>query len=723
VEFKYTPWGQVGQDRQAHSGAAGSGTPSVTYGFRTNGSAHANDINPLWMITPSTHMTNYLYGTGDTDNHKLGRIESLRVGGESSDLVTYKYCGLDRFVKVVYARPGVDLSYIIPGGDAGDPYGGWDRFGRTQDMPWARGATILERALYGYNEGSQRTWREAPVAPSDEDECYQYDDLYQLIGRQRGNLNVNRTAIGGVPVRNEEFDYDPIGNWQGYDVWQSGTKTLDQSRVHNTSNILTQIDGSSSLLAHDTAGNMTKCPPPEDGSWSHAQELKWDAWNRLMKVKVPGGATIAEYAYDGLARRTTKKVAGKVTHYYYNRQWRPVEEREGSSEKPSCIYDWGLRYRDDLVRRTKWTGGHGSSGSSGSESSSPVSSGSGSGSGSGLVKLVNYALHDYYNVTAITDEYGSVVERYGYSGFGDVRFMTAGYVDRGESAYEWDLLYKAQFRDSETGYYNYGFRYYVPLLGRWINRDPIGYKGGVNLYTFVANNGANGTDLLGLKPGSVVKHKAQDGFEIRLKEVNSAVDCPGKVTILIGGFMDESTKVARNTIPYDVYAPWDDQKKVESFVNELRKCCCGTMITIIGHSWGADTALDVVRNTDAGFHQLITVDAVSRGKNKDREKPENVGIWSNVYQPNEVGPLLSDNGVARVGGHWGEIPGADENVKAPDDITHGMAGGMFNLIDASISDTAKTGKQHDNNDENNKVSRKSINRDPKRTFKKCNEGS
>jgi len=110
----------------------------------------------------------------------------------------------------------------------------------------------------------------------------------------------------------------------------------------------------------------------------------------------------------------------------------------------------------------------------------------------------NDALHDYYNVTAITDESGTVVERYGYSGFGDVRFMTAGYADRGESAFEWDLLYKAQFRDPETGYYNYGFRYYVPLLGRWINRDPIEEDGGANLFEYAMNDPVNLNDQLGL---------------------------------------------------------------------------------------------------------------------------------------------------------------------------------------------------------------------------------
>jgi RHS repeat-associated protein len=45
----------------------------------------------------------------------------------------------------------------------------------------------------------------------------------------------------------------------------------------------------------------------------------------------------------------------------------------------------------------------------------------------------------------------------------------------------------------------YGFRYYLPKLGRWPSRDPIGEKGGVNLYGFVGNNGVNRTDYLGLK--------------------------------------------------------------------------------------------------------------------------------------------------------------------------------------------------------------------------------
>jgi RHS repeat-associated protein len=45
-----------------------------------------------------------------------------------------------------------------------------------------------------------------------------------------------------------------------------------------------------------------------------------------------------------------------------------------------------------------------------------------------------------------------------------------------------------------------GQRYYNPTWGRFINRDPIGENGGVNLYGFCGNDGINRTDRLGLDP-------------------------------------------------------------------------------------------------------------------------------------------------------------------------------------------------------------------------------
>jgi RHS repeat-associated protein len=38
-----------------------------------------------------------------------------------------------------------------------------------------------------------------------------------------------------------------------------------------------------------------------------------------------------------------------------------------------------------------------------------------------------------------------------------------------------------------AGLYYYGFRFYDPNLQRWLNRDPLGEQGGVNLYNFVGS--------------------------------------------------------------------------------------------------------------------------------------------------------------------------------------------------------------------------------------------
>jgi len=55
---------------------------------------------------------------------------------------------------------------------------------------------------------------------------------------------------------------------------------------------------------------------------------------------------------------------------------------------------------------------------------------------------------------------------------------------------------KNQHIDGLVSYY--GYRYYTPQTGRWINRDPIEEKGGLSLYGFVGNDGLRKWDIFGL---------------------------------------------------------------------------------------------------------------------------------------------------------------------------------------------------------------------------------
>jgi len=56
------------------------------------------------------------------------------------------------------------------------------------------------------------------------------------------------------------------------------------------------------------------------------------------------------------------------------------------------------------------------------------------------------------------------------------------------------------YTDSETGLALCTYRYYDPANGRFINRDPISYNGGINLYGYVHNNPVGVHDYLGLNP-------------------------------------------------------------------------------------------------------------------------------------------------------------------------------------------------------------------------------
>lgn len=50
---------------------------------------------------------------------------------------------------------------------------------------------------------------------------------------------------------------------------------------------------------------------------------------------------------------------------------------------------------------------------------------------------------------------------------------------------------------TESGLLYYGYRFYNPVTGRWLSRDPIGERGGANLYGFVGNNPVLYSDFLG----------------------------------------------------------------------------------------------------------------------------------------------------------------------------------------------------------------------------------
>lgn len=58
--------------------------------------------------------------------------------------------------------------------------------------------------------------------------------------------------------------------------------------------------------------------------------------------------------------------------------------------------------------------------------------------------------------------------------------------------------FSTKFTDTETGLVCYGYRWYWPELGRWMNRDLIEERGGFNLYGMIGNDPVDRVDVLGL---------------------------------------------------------------------------------------------------------------------------------------------------------------------------------------------------------------------------------
>lgn len=61
-----------------------------------------------------------------------------------------------------------------------------------------------------------------------------------------------------------------------------------------------------------------------------------------------------------------------------------------------------------------------------------------------------------------------------------------------------NLGFPGQYYDTETGLWNNGFRDYNPILGRYVESDPMGLGGGANTYAYAENNPMDNVDPLGL---------------------------------------------------------------------------------------------------------------------------------------------------------------------------------------------------------------------------------
>jgi RHS repeat-associated protein len=99
------------------------------------------------------------------------------------------------------------------------------------------------------------------------------------------------------------------------------------------------------------------------------------------------------------------------------------------------------------------------------------------------------------NITALMDGNQNIVARYEYDPYGRLigKWGTMADVNH--------YRFSSQEFFPNPNIYGYHSRFYDPTLQRWLNRDPFGEAGGLNLYGFVGNNPVGNVDPYGLAFG------------------------------------------------------------------------------------------------------------------------------------------------------------------------------------------------------------------------------
>ena len=95
-----------------------------------------------------------------------------------------------------------------------------------------------------------------------------------------------------------------------------------------------------------------------------------------------------------------------------------------------------------------------------------------------------------YSTHRVFDGAGALVEKYRYSPHGQAEVYAPAGTPRSSSAIGMTTLYTGRELDSESGLYYFRARMWSPQAGRFMQRDPLGYVNGMNLYAgyFIPEN-------------------------------------------------------------------------------------------------------------------------------------------------------------------------------------------------------------------------------------------
>ena len=309
--------------------------------------------------------------------------------------------------------------------------------------------------------------------------AYAYDALARPVTRNGDAFGYNARgevvfSRGDAESAEEAYAYDHIGNAV---LAASGgvTNAYAANALNQYASILrASVSPCETIPQYDADGNLTGCGP-----WA----FSYDAANRLVTVSSNGVLLVTNF-YDAQSRRVRKATPEATATCFYD-GWNLVDERIAYANGTTSMihYYWGK----DISGTFQGAGNAPVANRSGCLSEANPKGRKGSRIGGLLYFTVNDTPYvPFYdnngNVTHYCDASGSVAAMYTYDAFGKTVAPSGPLADLFRHRFSTKCL------DAETGLYYYGYRFYVPSLMRWLNRDPIEESGGLNLYGFCRNN-------------------------------------------------------------------------------------------------------------------------------------------------------------------------------------------------------------------------------------------